>query len=804
MKRRLLFFFASLFASQFVVAQQRIPLSGLWQRRIAGMLYDSVPVPSSYRPIGSARLTRSVNFPALNSHQRLFIRFEGVGGAGNLVVNGREAGALGPYARYEFDVTSFVKAGENKIEVELTDWQVPSGLGPTAAWEAYGGIIYDAYAEVRSDPYIENARLSYQLSPDFKSVDCQLDVFLRSTVMAQSTIHAELKLGETRVGQAEQSVNASAGESVVSLKFKLDDVHLWSPSVPTLYSVSTNLSNSGNTNTFSFDTGFRSLTIRGNQFLLNGSPFVFKGVARHHMWEGQGFTLTSDQIDQDMRMIKSMGANSVRLVHYPHDPRVLAAAARTGLFVSEESGISWIDFRKAPSSLLDTGIGNLEREVKRDWNNPALFAILVANESTPSVDLMRSARDRVQKLAPGLFVSMPGAISPDDKPETLKQMFDDAGFDFYTAHPYTFDPQDFVKVAAVYSTKPLIFSEWAGPVGRLPLMMDREVQALGKLVQEGKLAGHWFWEWADMAEFGREDLSMENGILVEGVVTQDRKVKHEVFSRLAELYRYSPGEAVPAPSRDPEFLPTGKLDADPDSIFSPIAIQSIVANQSADSQSGDWRQFEKSMSDYWISNQMSEHYWQDSGETFWTWDAALAQVGPIPFTTAQIESHTRPAVVLNGKSVEIPLDNLSCDRLHFLGNSTLPDGYPTRGEVGGPAGKYVVIYKDGEQQLIPLRWGLELARSNVLAVATRTNPVAVLAPQVIRFTRNPVHEEYRTLLYSVAVKHKPIARLRIEMDPLPETRPLVSRPNVTGSGYAAGDTALLLFAVTGEQKATKK
>lgn len=149
-------------------AQQRISLAGEWERWIAGQLYDDVQGPSSYHPIGTVTLARTIEFPMLSSGQRLLLRFEGIAGNGRLRVNGHEVGTLVPYAPHVFDVTTETQPGPNRIEMQLVDWQAPLGLGPAAAWEASGGIIYDAFAEIRSDPYIENAHLSYQLSPTTK------------------------------------------------------------------------------------------------------------------------------------------------------------------------------------------------------------------------------------------------------------------------------------------------------------------------------------------------------------------------------------------------------------------------------------------------------------------------------------------------------------------------------------------------------------------------------------------------------------------------------------------------------------
>ena len=130
------------------------------------------------------------------------------------------------------------------------------------------------------------------------------------------------------------------------MTFDLKGPALWSPEVPNLYTLRIKLESSNGEDLFSAETGIRDLRIRGDKFFLNGQPLVLRGVCRHDIWENQGHTLTLVQIEQDMRMIKDMGANFVRLVHYPHDRRVVEAANRIGLLVTEESGLVWVDFRK--------------------------------------------------------------------------------------------------------------------------------------------------------------------------------------------------------------------------------------------------------------------------------------------------------------------------------------------------------------------------------------------------------------------------------------------------------------------------
>jgi hypothetical protein len=316
------------------------------------------------------------------------------------------------------------------------------------------------------------------------------------------------------------------------------------------------------------------------------------------------------------------------------------------------------------------------------------------------------------------------------------------------------------------------------------------VRALGTLVQKGRLSGTYFWEWADMTQYEREDISMDGPTLAEGVVTADRKVRDEVFSKLSELYRYDFGAPAAAP-RSPILLPSPPLTAGANSSYATISLQSV-----AEKQSSDWLSLQAANVAFWKEN-FGDYLQKTSGE-FATWDAAALRIGPVPFETAQLGGHTRPAVVRSGSTVEIPV-HLEADRLHFLGNVTVPDGYPTRGEPAAQIGSYTIYYVDGSKQEIPLRWGLEVTRANLICSATRLNPLAQLSTAVIKYTPNESYEDYRTFLYTVAVKRKTIDRMVITMKPLGSGRPLISLPNETGSGYAAGETALLLFALTAER-----
>ena len=129
------------------------------------------------------------------------------------------------------------------------------------------------------------------------------------------------------------------GSNEVELTFKVEDPALWSPEAPNLYELTASVKTSSAEDAWSCKTGFREIHTEGNEFRLNGKKLVLNGVCRHDMWREQGFTLTRDQQDQDMRMIKKQGCNFIRLVHYPHDRRIVELADQLGLAGQRRAGL---------------------------------------------------------------------------------------------------------------------------------------------------------------------------------------------------------------------------------------------------------------------------------------------------------------------------------------------------------------------------------------------------------------------------------------------------------------------------------
>ena len=527
--------------------RSRVDLNGTWERLVQEAHYDFISVPSSNRPIGQCLLKREFALPKLPPGMRAYVHFEAIAYYGRVAINGAVLGAMGPYTPYEFEITQRAKEGTNTVSLDLADL-VPfadgSGadeiaLGVNPGWEAYSGIIRDVFVELRPAAFVDNIRLEYDLTDDFSRARCTAQVMISSVAAANAEISLRLVRNEVEAAHVTQTAKLPAGASTASVTFNVENPALWSPVTPALYRLDVSLNSAETTDTWTCRTGFREMMAVGREFRLNGKHCVLHGVCRHDMWKDQGFTLTRAQQEQDMRMIKDLGCNYVRLVHYPHDRHIVELADEIGLMVSEEPGFWQVDFHVLPRVKVELGYEILERTIRRDWNSPSVVAWLLANECTLTTEFLKEGKQRCDAIDPLHRLVSAGN---DRRAEITKPMYEQAGMDFFDRHLYTFEVEDFEKEAEFYGpSKPLTFTEWGGKaIGQgLPEMQD-SVNMIMKLERAGKIAGTSFWSWQDLRQYTRVDPEMHDGILESGVVSESRQPRSEVYMELKRLFEGRP------------------------------------------------------------------------------------------------------------------------------------------------------------------------------------------------------------------------------------------------------------------------
>lgn len=744
--------------ARFSQDRSRIDLAGLWDRYITGTLYDRIEVPSSLHLFGSYELRRQVFLPSLGMVKRAILCLEAITYRAHIRVNSTHVGVMGPYTPYEFDVTDHIKSGMNEISVTIFDLQSETDgagkdeieLGVNLGWEAYGGIIRDIFIETRPNVYIENVRIAYDLTKSLDTANCTATVFLSAAATGRGKFRLVVLDGETEVAGVQQHVAVSAGKSTAELKFTIQSPALWSPEAPHLYRVVVSLE-IGSQETrcgdrYEVKTGFRKLVASGSNFYLNGKRLKLHGFSWLGTWKDQGFSLTRPQMAFDMRSIKETGCNFVRLHLFPQDRYMVELADELGLFVCEEPGFWQVNFSTARPSLADLGLDILARTIRRDWNSPSVFAWLLSNESDNTLQFLRKGREMCKELDPiQRFVSAANYRSASN----VKSMFDQAGLDFYSDHPYVFDLHRFDEVCEQYgSDKPLLFDEWGGRViGQSTLILSEQCDRILSLMEKDKLAGEVFFSWNDFPQFARIDAEMVDGIVESGVVSESRERRNKEYSQLTQLFRGQYQEqSLQIPSSSVQLVPLRRPPWAAGAVFQPIDLQAIAELPSMDRT---WHALERDLVQFWNEDWMNQGEWDRIGRWFHFWKDAPIEILGAPFHCPIKDGYVRPlAVTPEFPDMQIPVGR-TCTRLHILGQVTLPSGYPMHGTPGKQVAEYRIKYRSGGLQGFSLRNGLEVCTANLIHHASRIAPEPSIAQRAILYTKDPAREHYQVLLHTL-------------------------------------------------------
>jgi beta-galactosidase len=366
---------------------------------IDGVNNDMFKGPSQYR--GPAWYRTKFTVDAANSAKKVFIEFEGAALVATVWVNGDSIGQhRGGYTAFTYDITASVKFGQdNVLAVKVTSandptvapWMfVPFGTYPTSCdYGVYGGIYRDVSLIVTDKVKIE---ATFQTTPNVSAASSLVRV--RSEVKnydaaAASVTLQTLVLDATGTEVANmstvQSIAAGQTFTFVQTSAAIANPHLWSPSVPYLYTVrSIALVNSVETDRVENKLGFRWYTLAdGTAFKLNGQNLFLRGVNRHQDRAGFGYALTNDQHVYDMALIKSAGFNFLRHAHYPADPAVMRACDSLGIMV-------WLEIPMTVCISTNAGfktnvLSQLTEMIRQNYNHPSVIVWGVGNESDQDV-----------------------------------------------------------------------------------------------------------------------------------------------------------------------------------------------------------------------------------------------------------------------------------------------------------------------------------------------------------------------------------------------------------------------------------
>ena len=447
----------------------------------------------------------------------------------------------GGFTPFDCEVTAALKPGPNSVVIAVDNRRSADGV-PTLQtdWWNYGGIIRD----------ISLVELPTKFIDDF-----ELHLARGGNGVVEGWVHVEgaLEGAMATVSIPELEVNETAGvgtDGRAIFRFQVKKLELWSPEHPRLYRVKIRAAE----DEIEDEIGFRSVEVRGSQIFLNGSPIFLRGVCIHAEAPYRtGRAYKDEDASTLLEWAKELGANFVRLAHYPHDEHMTRLADRMGLLVWSEIPVYWAVefdnpavFAKAEQQLLEM--------LRRDRNKASVILWSVANETPVTPDrtnflktLAATVRenDPTRLVAAALLVRTEGMTKIIDDP--LGAALDVIGFNEYIGW-YEKKPEDADQITwkTVYE-KPLIVSEFGGEAkyglhGDPDTRWTEEYQAkiyrhqlqmLGRIRQ---LRGMSPWLLMDFRSPRRPMPGIQDYFNRKGLIS-DQGEKKEAFYVLQKAYR---------------------------------------------------------------------------------------------------------------------------------------------------------------------------------------------------------------------------------------------------------------------------
>jgi len=511
--------------------------------------YTQAKLPN---PVGSYRTTFAV--PRDWKERQVFLHFDGVESAFYVWVNGRRVGySQGSRTPAEFNITGYLKPGQNVLAAEVYRWSDGSYLEDQDFWRL-SGIFRDVYLFSTPTVHIRDFWVWCDLDAQYRDAE----MFVRAKVhnygdrqVGRHTVEVALLDDSGKPVRVDPVMATSvepigAGdEPVLEMKTRVADPKKWTAETPNLYKVLLTLKDGDGRvlEVLQTDFGFREVEIRNAQLLVNGVPIYIKGVNRHEHDPDAGHYVSTESMIRDILLMKQHNINTVRTCHYANDPRWFPLCNRYGLYLIGEANIESHGMGYGERSLAkdpswkEAHLDRTIRMVERDKNHPSIIIWSLGNEAGDGVN----------------FEATSAWIHANDP--TRPVHYERAGQRPHTdiVCPMYARIQNIVAYAKSNPTRPLILCEYAHAMGNSVGNLQDYWDAIEAYPA---LQGGCIWDWVDQGLRKFEDGKMfwayggdygdvpnDDNFCCNGLVQPDRKPNPSLYE-VKKVYQYIKVEPV--------------------------------------------------------------------------------------------------------------------------------------------------------------------------------------------------------------------------------------------------------------------
>ena len=354
-------------------------------------------IPTHFNP--TASYVKYFTVPEQMQGKRLFISFQGAESGLALWLNGKFVGySEDSFTPSEFELTEYVKEGENKLAAQVFKWTASSWCEDQDFYR-FSGIYRDVYLYTVPEVHVNDLRI--RAIPDVSLASADFELTTKTWGKGQ------LKIVLSKEGNVLlEDVKEISDEDTFS--WKVDAPVLWSAEDPQLYDLELTVSDeNGNVQEIiPQKVGFRRFEMKDGIMTLNGKRIVFKGVNRHEFSSVTGRHVSEEELRKDLTTMKLNNINAIRTCHYPDMSKIYELCDEYGLYMIDETNLeshgSWdvaemtkdftytVPYNKP--EWLGMMLDRANSMYQRDKNHPAILIWSCGNESFGGKDIFEMSQ----------------------------------------------------------------------------------------------------------------------------------------------------------------------------------------------------------------------------------------------------------------------------------------------------------------------------------------------------------------------------------------------------------------------------
>ena len=311
--------------------------------------------------------------------------FEGVNITSDIYINGKRAGRhIGGYVGFEVDISLFIKKGQKNILSIRVDNSYNPDVIPSqkADFFIYGGITRDVWLKILPEVNLKDIQITTpKVTSTEASTALKVDFHNSHLLNSDFTVKSKILEPTTKNIVAELSVKGHEIKKDNTFPFpKITNPKLWSPEHPHLYQVVTQIFKENKLIDEKIETiGYRWFSFEEyGAFYLNGKRLLLRGTHRHEEHAGYGAAMPNELHRRDIEQIKEIGANFLRLGHYPQDPEIYKSCNELGIIVWDE--IPWCRGGMGEKIWESNTERLLKEQILQNINHPSILFWSLGNE----------------------------------------------------------------------------------------------------------------------------------------------------------------------------------------------------------------------------------------------------------------------------------------------------------------------------------------------------------------------------------------------------------------------------------------